>query len=309
MTSDYKPDICIYHGDCLDGFTAAWAIHRRWPACEFRPGWYGKPLPVENVGGKHVLFVDFSGPHDDLQFLAGRASSVVVLDHHKTAQADLECFVADGFAISQCVEALAERQRLGKLPIVAFFDMERSGAAMAWELSMHPLSSAGANAVPDIVLYVEDRDLWRFRYKDVTRAVCAALQSYPMNFELWDQWRWSVNDLLSEGMAILRANRMTVAKLLVDTRWQRVCGFTVPSANVPYQFASDAGNALLERYPDAPFAATFFARGDGNIQWSLRSDDSRQDVSAIAKGFGGGGHRNAAGFVQIVAPLAVFGEV
>lgn len=32
------------------------------------------------------------------------------------------------------------------------------------------------------------------------------------------------------------------------------------------------------------------------VQWSLRSEDGRVDVSEIAKSYGGGGHRNAAGF-------------
>ena len=26
-----KPDICIYHGGCDDGFGAAWAVWKRWP--------------------------------------------------------------------------------------------------------------------------------------------------------------------------------------------------------------------------------------------------------------------------------------
>jgi uncharacterized protein len=34
----------------------------------------------------------------------------------------------------------------------------------------------------------------------------------------------------------------------------------------------------------------------GSRTWSLRSEDSRQDVSEVASTFGGGGHRNAAGF-------------
>jgi nanoRNase/pAp phosphatase (c-di-AMP/oligoRNAs hydrolase) len=58
------------------------------------------------------------------------------------------------------------------------------------------------------------------------------------------------------------------------------------------------GHALLDKFPGAPFAATFVIRADGFMQWSLRSEDSREDVSAIAKANGGGGHRNAAGFTQ-----------
>jgi nanoRNase/pAp phosphatase (c-di-AMP/oligoRNAs hydrolase) len=52
---------------------------------------------------------------------------------------------------------------------------------------------------------------------------------------------------------------------------------------------------LLKAHPAAPFAAVVVDVHGGRT-WSLRSEDSRQDVSEVAKGFGGGGHRNAAGF-------------
>jgi nanoRNase/pAp phosphatase (c-di-AMP/oligoRNAs hydrolase) len=60
-------------------------------------------------------------------------------------------------------------------------------------------------------------------------------------------------------------------------------------------FFSEACAMLLERYPDAPFSAYYFDRADGLRQWGLRSIGSF-DVSKIAAKFGGGGHRNAAGF-------------
>jgi len=43
-------------------------------------------------------------------------------------------------------------------------------------------------------------------------------------------------------------------------------------------------------------AAFLKEAGDGRIAVSLRSKGSRHDVAAVARGFGGGGHRNAAGF-------------
>lgn len=42
----WKPDLCIYHGNCDDGFGAAWAIWKRWGnEVAYIPGVYGKPLP------------------------------------------------------------------------------------------------------------------------------------------------------------------------------------------------------------------------------------------------------------------------
>lgn len=299
MIDLYKPDICIYHGDCLDGFGAAWAVHLKWPGCDFRPGWYGKPLPIDDIDGKHVLFVDFSAPELQLLEIGHRAASVVVLDHHKTAEAELARFAQNKHDIENCAVHLVERKVAGLVPIVAYFDMDRSGAMMAWDL----VSEGGDYPLPELLMYIGDRDLWKFHFGDTTRAVCAAVQSYPMDFAVWDDWRsWRMGGfrLVAQGEAILRANRMTVEKLLKEVRFQHVGRHPVPvpTVNAPYQFSSEAGHAMLEAFPDAPFAATFFMRGDGFMQWSLRSEAEREDVSAIAKANGGGGHRNAAGFTQ-----------
>jgi hypothetical protein len=56
--------ICIYHGNCADGFGSAWVV-RRWAKeegvlddFEFFPATYQKAPP--DVEGKNVVMVDFS---------------------------------------------------------------------------------------------------------------------------------------------------------------------------------------------------------------------------------------------------------
>jgi nanoRNase/pAp phosphatase (c-di-AMP/oligoRNAs hydrolase) len=71
-------------------------------------------------------------------------------------------------------------------------------------------------------------------------------------------------------------------------------GYDVPVANLPYMFASDAGNIMSE---GEFFAASYFDTPDGR-KFSLRSKDTGMDVSEIAKRFGGGGHARAAGFMM-----------
>ena len=70
---------------------------------------------------------------------------------------------------------------------------------------------------------------------------------------------------------------------------------TIPSVNCGKIYASDVGHALLKAFPDAPFAMAWCEEA-GVRYVSLRSEDSRRDVSEIARTYGGGGHRNAAGF-------------
>lgn len=50
--------ICIYHGNCADGFGAAWAVRKALPDCEFHAGIYQNTPP--DVAGRDVVIVDFS---------------------------------------------------------------------------------------------------------------------------------------------------------------------------------------------------------------------------------------------------------
>ena len=73
----------------------------------------------------------------------------------------------------------------------------------------------------------------------------------------------------------------------------------VPVANLPYTLTSDAGHAMCNTPYDGtndlpPFAACYWDTPEGRV-FSLRSVGNF-DVSEIAKKYGGGGHKNAAGF-------------
>ena len=70
---------------------------------------------------------------------------------------------------------------------------------------------------------------------------------------------------------------------------------------------SEVGHELLQRYPEAPFAAIYFDTADGKRKWSLRGRGN-VDVSALAKQFGGGGHHNAAGFTTDAGGWALLGD-
>lgn len=288
--NNWQPNLCIYHGGCDDGFGAAWAIWKRWPDCEFVPGYYGKPLP--DVSGRNVLFVDFSAPIDWIYAHSFKARSMVIIDHHKTAQADLERLPSfDGTMIG--LDAAFKLNWTQNTPeVAAWFDMRRSGAIMAW-LFAHPDRSP-----PAMLTFIQDRDLWLFDFGDETRHFSAALRTYPMDFATWDRIAADPDAIIDEGEIVLRAHQANIKKLMAEAYFAEVGGHQVPVVNAPNHYASDTAHELLAAYPDAPFAACWFRRADGQIQWSLRSANDRVDVSAVAKSLGGGGHRNAAGFQQ-----------
>lgn len=284
MQNSWKPDLCVYHGDCNDGFGAAWAVWNRWGYdVEYVPAHYGSKIDAD-FEGKRVLFVDFSMKREHLRDVTAR--EIVVLDHHKTAQAELEVWTVDNLNLCDVPDALDMREQALGERIVALFDMDKSGARLAWEFCH------ADSAIPELLAHVEDRDLWRFNIPG-TKEVHAALNSYPHKFELWSDMR--VNDLILEGAHIMRAQQVQVGDLCKTMSLQRVGGHLVPAVNAPFFLASDVGHALLRAHPDAPFTATW-CEANRVRMYSLRSEDHRTDVSEIARSNGGGGHRNAAGF-------------
>lgn len=263
-------NIVIYHANCSDGFTAAWAASLALGEqnTKFIPANYGDPAP--DVKGHSAWILDFSYTRETLIKMHAEAESLLVLDHHKTAQKDLE-----GLGFCR-------------------FDMEHSGAWLAWT-HFHE-----GKEVPDLVQYIQDRDLWRWRLPK-SKEISAALHSYARDFATWGMLRDRLDGtdsddsrgLIAEGEAILRAQDWFVKSICAQARETEIAGHKVLTVETPI-LQSEVGEALAT---GRPFAMTSFIRPDGARVHSLRSRaPSEVDVSEIAKLFGGGGHARAAGY-------------
>lgn len=267
--------VVFYHGNCPDGVAAAYAASRAFgeDGAEYIERQPGDALPPVEPGA-FVYFLDTTPTRQDLLALAGVARKVTILDHHITAQETL-------VDLPENVEAI--------------FDLDRSGAQIAWRY-FHP-----KRAEPKVISHIADRDLWKFELRH-TREIAAALSSYEHDISIFEsliEEPLVYPQLISRGEAILRLQARQVEEALQQVRCGSVDfidGF--PAVNAPHFLASDVGNALLQRFPNAPFAGVYRDAADGSRRWSLRSMDDRVDVSAIAKRWGGGGHRNAAGMTE-----------
>lgn len=293
----YKPDVVIYHDKCMDGFTAAWAVWKRYgDRPDYLPRNYGM-TPPPALDGKHVMIVDFSFSPALLEDMVrnGGAASVVILDHHKTAQADLEPFrfLESSPGAVGCADVpgmLRDLADLDRPPIIAIFDMVRSGAGIAWDFC-HGLTAER----PMLVNLVQDRDLWRFELGDASKFLHLALTSGLTTFGRWDDAEADIDGFVARGQAIAAYRDQLVDEIAERAAPLVIEGQYGVGVDCPYGLASDVGHRLLDDWPDAAFAAAI-VRGEQTISYSLRSRDDRGDVSVIAKKFGGGGHRNAAGF-------------
>jgi oligoribonuclease NrnB/cAMP/cGMP phosphodiesterase (DHH superfamily) len=292
----WKADVCLYHFPCDDGFAAAWVVNRKWPDVVLKGTNYGQPFPEVEIDGKNILIADFSYKPDELAGLSARAKSIVILDHHKTADADLRDVRRMVGASCENVEPAFQGVTGPGTNVLAEFDMARSGASLAWQFCFP------GEKMPQLIRYVEDRDLWLMKL-DHTRSLSLLLQSYPYDLAVWNELMLAFDDVdgaqagvLAEARAIERFFDRRLAELVPTAVFKQIGKWKgIPVVYAPYAFASDLANALLKAHPEAPFAAVV-VDAYGSRTWSLRSEDSRQDVSEVARTFGGGGHRNAAGF-------------
>lgn len=312
--------LCIYHGKCADGFTAAWVVRKFFKVrgmgdIEFYPATYQRPAP--DVKDKNVIIVDFSYKRQVMMGIASAARSVLVLDHHKTAEEDLA--PGDGIVRipnDHCWPTLARLFDVGDVApgVWAQFDMNRSGAGIAWDFFFPDHSR------PTLIDHIEDRDLWRWALPK-SREINANMFSYKYDFEMWDTLISLFDrpggriDMIEQGAAIERKHHKDIDELL--RTFTRPMRFTiklnssggtfesevVPAGNLPYTMAADAAHALLTRdFYGAPsddqrhrFAACYCWKPQ-TVYFSLRSEDGGLDVGEIAKCYGGGGHKHAAGF-------------
>ena len=268
----------LYHANCDDGFGAAFASWMKWGGrADYLAVEYNAP-PPEMDPSRPVYIFDFSYPRATVEALHVLHPHLEIWDHHQTAE-----------------NLLGETSLGGGLPYV-HLDMNHSGAVLAWR-RWFPEEEP-----PELLKYVEDRDLWRWVLPQ-SRAVSLALSSYPRDFHVWyDLAMKSIQQLMEGGSALLDYQQRLIDQIIANSLdiynpsepeievWRGAVG--VNSSILQ----SEIGERLLERYPEAPFVAVYYYRGEGVMRWSLRSQDHRQNVREVAENYGGGGHRNAAGF-------------
>jgi hypothetical protein len=267
-----KDKLVIYHANCPDGFTGAWLLWRAFgDEAEYRPANHGDAPP--DVAGKDVYIVDFSYPRDVLQDMHSKAASLHVWDHHKTAEENCR-------GLDFCT-----------------FDMDRCGSRLLFETYIRDNFSGTwwHDKTREFVRYIDDNDRG-VRALPNTDEVRAAYCATPFSFPQWgalvakgcDEWVQTGRQILGYQQLCVDQHAPTATR-----RRLRGCDYKVPIVNLTFKHI--VSPLLGELAEHVPFAAAFWFDGK---QWtfSLRSREGGTDVSKVAQGFGGGGHKNAAGF-------------
>lgn len=257
----------VYHKNCTDGFSAAWAAWLTFGTkADYIPVVHQEP-PPEGLKNKEIYLVDFCYKETTIKRLIGENKRVTALDHH-----------------AMCEKAV-------HLTNKGVFDNTHSGAIIAWNY-FHPKKS-----VPAFLKYVEDNDLWHHKLPH-SKAMTAYMRTVPQSFNAWNKLARETKIAAGrkkcfEKGRLLLTQEMQLVERLVRENAQTVEfeGHKALAVNAPY-FRDNIGELLCKTLP--PFGIIWDNR-KGKTVVSLRSDGTF-DVASLAAQFGGGGHKSAAGF-------------
>lgn len=296
--------IVIYHGNCADGLGAAWVYYRYigshaiddsnvinnviYHGTNERNFYLDKRMP--DIDGANVIILDYSYNANTMFDIAERASSVTLIDHHKTAKEGLSgCF----------------NNSENKIII----SLEKSAAQLAWEYYFPNVPE------PLFISYIGDRDLWKWELPMSQEFSTAYSMEYGMSFEVFDSLYELSNDeimkLCERGAHYKFAQDKIVKKISSGPVCLRLGDYNVVTTE-SRMFQSEIGNYLSEKYQsECDFAVVwFYIPLEGKFVFSLRaSAESEIDLSAVAKKYGGGGHPKASGFTYIGSFTDLFSEI
>ena len=263
-----KNILVLYHGNCTDGFGAAWAA---WKKLGDKAEYIGVRLdipPEDDFIGREVYMLDFTYEKKYLSDFVSRNKKVITIDHHVT------------------------NKGLANMATEHIHDISHSGAVLSWQY-FHP-----DKKVPKLLEYVEDSDLGKWVLPFINE-LWMYIDLFDFNFNIWDKLSdnfenpTKLKEYTKTGEVLLRYRDKTIERAIsAYARLVNFEGFKTYAVNSRV-FHSEVGKCLVEKLP--PLGIAWAEESDGRIHISLRSDGT-VDVSQIAAKYGGGGHKKAAGF-------------
>lgn len=278
-----KKKILILRHNDLDGFGAAYAAWKKFgDEAEYIPANY-EMEPID-VSGKEIYMLDFCYYENDIAKLREKGNKIIIIDHHKSKETVIKS--VDDY----------------------LYDTNHSGAVLAWQY-FH-----SGKPIPEILRYVEDYDLWRFELPNA-KEIIAALEMSEFDFKIWDKMAIEFemeNEFkkhIEEGKAALKYKNYLVKEIAGDAEKAEFEGHSALVVNSP-ELKSEIGNFLVNNGAEVGIIWSF---KNDSVSISLRSSKDRPDidVSILAKRYGGGGNKQAAGFgfdAKLPAPWKIIKE-
>ena len=268
-----KDIVVMYHGFCTDGFGAAYAAWKKFGDDASYVGMKrgGDRLDANLFKDKEVYVLDYSFSKEEMLECEAVAKSFTVIDHHISSKEDIESLKNYVFAL------------------------EHSGACLAWKY-FHPETK-----IPRCIEYISDSDIWSHALPDweEIEAYIYRNEEDHFSFEYFDKL---VSEIETEdgykrakeiGSILLSSLNHSVNLYEEMAELIDFEGYKIYAVNATREVRSKLGNVLAMKTNSFSLV---FSYEKGKWKCSLRSVKDF-DVSVIAQKYGGGGHKNASGFI------------
>ncbi len=292
-------NIIIHHND-FDGISSAAIVYQNLKSVfkgniEFYETNYNREFDFSIVDqDDFVYIVDFSFPIGEMKLLKKSCSNLIWIDHHKTAIEEAEKY---GFRTSGIIE------------------IGYAGVELTWlyfnniEILLTNDKKAILNSIPINVKLVGRYDVWdkdfsKSRFTDpwtFQYGLRALSKEYDLRNPTSEIW----NELLNEK------NHITDLRQRIFTSGEGVLAYKKQEYNIGLSSSFEVdfeglkvitinnvlhGSMQLEKIEDNYDATVVFHRKKDIWLFSMYSSKDNIDVGSIAKKYGGGGHKGAAGF-------------
>lgn len=260
---------------------------------EFIPINYNIPFPFERIHKDETVYiVDFSIKPEEMDRLLDITPNVTWIDHHKTAieaykdyDKEIRGIRYDGIA--------------GCMLTFCYLDSMTDGGCG----EIKPFTADMVNRAPWFTKFIADYDVWTFIYGDDTRAFEKGFILYPHEptDEIWEKLcacEFSYNDISLIKEIIHRGKTIIAYRKSMMTEYCKHRGFEatldghkVFAVNMAMMSSDDF---IVDNPEDYDMFVGFSF--DGTMwNYALRAVNDAVDCSDVAKKYGGGGHRGAAG--------------
>jgi len=294
-----KKVVCIYHSADLDGWMSA-AIVKLWAKLENIQidfiGWnYGQSIP-DCTGYDEVMMCDISFPKGEMLKIWTTRSNLIWIDHHISAITEINLL----WEISQikCLEGLR--------------DVSFSACELTWKYFFPTVK------IPEIVRLLGRYDCFGHKGTPEEKKVLEFQYGARQFITNYDEAFLHIEHYLTNTEYQFLKNQVNVAAIL--EKGKTIYEYLITKAKQIWKRAYEI-NLLTEsqgvikiaclneeRFNPINFGIDYHAEGYGAVlcywyedqkwKFSAYNEDGNVDCSILAKSFGGGGHKGAAGFVS-----------
>jgi len=270
--------VCIHHND-LDGRCAAAIVIKKFPEALCLETNYDQVFPV-NLCQKNdtVYMVDFTPDKlADFQRLLEITDDVHWIDHHG--------------------KNIAEYPFYNKALKGTRVESKPSGAMLTWEYLFPHIDA------PKAVAHTSDYDCWIWAFGKLTKLFEAGINTIPHypHDKLWIDLLSTdlvtegkiFNEIIQRGEIVIEYRNQLYSDIVQTIAFEcELDEYTVIACNCP-----NVGSSLFDSINSSNYdiMSTFRSNGE-SVVISLYSEHPHIDCGDLAKKYGGGGHKGAAGF-------------